>query len=80
MSERPDIHIAAFEFVAGPIRTGATAKTSTRGLLARGGRGHHPSGCGAGCLGGDQPCAQARIERPRTLYGLAQNGLRDSAG
>lgn len=36
MSEPSDVHTASFEFVAGPIRTSASAKISTRGLLATG--------------------------------------------
>lgn len=36
MSEPSDVHTASFEFVAGPIRTRASTKISTRGLLATG--------------------------------------------
>lgn len=36
MSEPTDIHTASFEFVAGPIRTSASARISTGGLLATG--------------------------------------------
>ena len=36
MSEPSNIHTASFEFVAGPIRTSASAKISTGGLLATG--------------------------------------------
>lgn len=36
MSDPSEVHTAAFEFVAGPIRTSASAKISTQGLLATG--------------------------------------------
>jgi len=34
MCEPADVHSASFEFVAGPIRTSASARISTRGLPA----------------------------------------------
>ena len=36
MSEPSDIHTASFEFEAGPVRTSASARISTRGILATG--------------------------------------------
>jgi hypothetical protein len=36
MSEPSEVHTASFEFVAGPIRTSASAKISTKGMLATG--------------------------------------------
>lgn len=36
MSEPADVHTASFEFEAGPIRTSASARISTQGILAAG--------------------------------------------